>query len=297
MELRAMRAFTAVVKTGSFTRAAEQLCVTQSTISKLILQLEGVLGHTLLVRNKQQLRLTPAGELVLQHAEQVLQHVNSMKVALDELNGLLRGSLSIGIPPLGPSLFVPVISLFKLRYPNIELKLFEDGSRAIEQRLHSGELDFGGLLAPLNRTLFHRLPMLADQLVLVSPRHSCWRQYQQVALADLSEEPFILFSDSYTLNQHILNACQQAGFSPHIAGQSGQISFILELVRSGVGIALLPGSALSQFDRSQFSVAALGHPAIPWCIELAWLRGGPESVARQKWLQVFAEVYSDLTQS
>ncbi len=290
MELRALHAFVVVVRTGSFTSAAEQLCVTQPTITKLIQQLEHELATPLLQRNSRKMMVTEAGHIVLTYAENMLADANNIRHALDELKGLKRGTLRIGIPPLGPSLFVPMITAFKLKYPNIELKLFEDGSRAIEKALHNRELDFGGLLAPINTQIFNHRTMIDDQLALVSPAKSCWKNRPEVKLKELIEEPFILFSDSYTLNSHIIDACQQQGFVPEIAGRSGQISFILELVRSGVGVALLPSSAIAQFDTRNFSLSSLIEPIVPWRIDLVWLKNENETMAQKKWLELLEEI-------
>ena len=286
MELRALRAFAAVVKSGGFTPAAEQLSVTQPSISKLIQQLEREFGEILLQRNSRNVALTAAGEIVLGYAEKILDEADQIRPALDDLNGLQRGVLRIGIPPLGPNLFVPMISAYKLRYPHIELKLFEDGSKAIEQALLNRELDLGGLLTPVTPHIFHHHTMINDQLALVSPAQSCWKNRSVVKLIELAEEPFIMFSDSYLLNHHIMDACHEQGFSPMIAGRSGQISFILELVRSGVGIALLPSSALAQFDTRNFSLSTLVEPVIPWCIDLVWLKNDHQSAAQKQWLSL-----------
>ena len=284
MELKALRAFVTVARLGGFTAAAEQLCVTQPSISKMIQQLERELGETLLQRNSRNVALTSAGEIVLGYAETMLDEADQIGSALDNLKGLQRGVLRIGIPPLGPNLFVPMISAYKLHYPHIELKLFEDGSKAIEQALLNRELDLGGLLAPVTPQIFYHHTMIHDQLALVSPAQSFWKNRPVVKLAELADEPFIMFSDSYLLNHHILDACHQQGFSPEIVGRSGQISFILELVSSGVGIALLPSSALAQFDTRNFSLSTLVEPVIPWRIDLVWLKNNHQSAAQKQWL-------------
>jgi len=291
MELKALEALIAVARTSSFSRAADVLCVTQPTVSKLIQQLEQGLGHALLDRNSRQVKVTEAGELVLAHAQAIFQNMDSMRQGLDELNGLMRGTLRIGVTPLSPSLFVPLLSAFKLRYPQIELQLFEDGSKGIEKSLLNRDLDFGGLLSPVCAQTFHHQRMIDDRLALVSPRHSCWRKQSDVRLSDLSEEPFILFSESYTLNQHILDACSSQGFSPQVVGRSGQISLILEMVHSGIGIALLPSTTLSRLDTSLVSVANLIEPALPWRTDMVWLKGSPDTPVKRKWLELFFAHY------
>ncbi len=114
--------------------------------------------------------------------------------------------------------------------------------------------------------------LIDDRLALLAPARSRWAGRSAVRLAELADESLILFLSSYMLNERILDACRQLGFTPAIAGRSGQIGFILELVRSGVGIALLPSSELRDLVPQAFAVAALIEPEIPWRIDLACSR-------------------------
>ncbi|WP_019574065.1 LysR substrate-binding domain-containing protein [Curvibacter lanceolatus] len=284
MELRALRAFVEVARSGSFTLAAEHLAVTQPTISKLIARLEDELGQPLFQRHRRQAELTDGGRVVLSYAENMLANAANIRRALDELAGLQKGDLRIGIPPLGPRLFVPLLGDFKLRHPDIELKLFEDGSHAIVTALIDGQLELGGLLAPVDEARFEYRGLVDDRLALLAPASSCWAKRDEVRLGELAEEPFILFPPAYAINERIEQACQQCGFAPEVVGRSGQIGLILEMVRYGVGICLLPSSQLGPLDLSEFSVSTLTDPVIPWRIELAWLRGSYLSAAAKAWL-------------
>ena len=289
MDLRALEALVQVVRCGGFTAAADRMRTTQPQISKLVAQLERELGQSLLQRGTRPVQLTDAGQLVLPHAERMVLDATSMRAALSELGQARRGELRIGIPPLGPQLFVPLMHAFKLRHPGIELRLFEDGSKAIEAAMLAGELELGGLLAPLDDRRYEHLMLIDDRLALLAPARSRWSRYPVVRLSELAEEPLILFLAPYMLNERIDEACRQCGFTPNIAGRSGQIGFILELVRSGVGVALLPASELRHLERGDFSVSALVEPEIPWRIDLAWLRGAYLSHAARTWLDVVRE--------
>lgn len=288
MELRALRAFVEVARTGSFTQAADNLSVTQPTVSKLVGQLEGELGVPLLQRNSRQAVPTDGGRLVLGYAEAMLAGAANIELALAELGGLRRGELRIGLPPLGQRLFVPLIGAFKRRYPGVELKPFEDGSRAIEQALVDGQLELGGLLDPVDESRFEHRMLIDDRLAVLAPARSRWARRREVRLAELAEEPFIMFPAAYALNERITEACRQCGFTPEVAGRSGQIGFILELVRCGVGVSLLPSSELGQLDLKDFAVSALIEPVIPWRIDMAWLKGGYLSAAARAWLELQA---------
>ena len=132
MELRALRYFVEVVKQKSFTGAAEQMFVTQPTISKMVKALEDEIGSPLLLREGRQMVLTDAGQIVYQRGLDVLAAHARLEAELNDLGTFGRGTLTIGIPPMGGTLFTPAIAAFRQRYPKVELKLFERGSKAIE---------------------------------------------------------------------------------------------------------------------------------------------------------------------
>jgi len=284
MELRLLKAFAVVVEMGGFTAAADRLHVTQPTISKAIKQLEDEIGQPLLHRHTRTLRLTDVGETVHRHAHEILRASAQLDTAVADLAALSHGELRIGIPPLGPRLFTPMIAAFTRRYPGVELKFLEDGSRTIEAGLQNGELDMGGLLAPIDTTQYEHRPLVNDHLGLLAPAKSRWAKRASVSLAELADEPFIMFSSAFMLNERIVDACRQCGFAPQVVGRSGQISFIIELVRSGVGIVLLPESELAALDLRGVGRTALVDPIIPWQIELAWPKVGYLSHAARAWL-------------
>ena len=288
MELRLLKAFSVVVETGSFTAAAEKLHVTQPTISKAIKQLEDEIGQPLLHRHTRTLRLTDVGETVQRHAHDILRASSQLDTAVSDLSTLVHGELRIGIPPLGPRLFIPMIAAFTRRYPGVELKFLEDGSRTIEAGLQSGELDMGGLLAPIDASQYEHRTLVEDHLGLLAPAKSRWAKRGSVSLLELAEEPFIMFSSAFMLNERIVDACRQCGFEPQVVGRSGQVSFIIELVRSGVGIVLLPESELAALDLRGVARTALVDPIIPWQIELAWPKSGYLSHAARAWLSLMA---------
>src|SRR5215469_12939828 len=121
VELRALRYFIEVVRQQSFTVAAEQMYVTQPTISKMVKALEDEIGSPLLLRDGRQMVLTDAGRIVYQRGQDVLAAQAQLQKELDDLGTLGRGELTIGIPPMGGALFTPAIAAFRQRYPKVEL--------------------------------------------------------------------------------------------------------------------------------------------------------------------------------
>lgn len=289
MELRALRYFVEVVRQRSFTLAAERLFVTQPTISKMVKALEDEVGAPLLLREGRQMVLTDEGRIVHQRGQEVLAAHARLQAELDDIGTLGRGALTVGIPPMGGSLFTPAIAEFKRRYPKIELKLFEQGSRGIEAALSAGELELGGLLLPVDAELFDVLPMSRQLLWLVARHGSRWDDALQVRLADLAGEPFVFYGESLALNDVVTRACRDAGFAPTIVARSSHWDFMAALVQAGLGIALLPAPYCRRLDAAQFTCRAVCEPDIFWEMAIGWRRNGYLSHAARAWLEVARE--------
>ncbi|WP_321798767.1 LysR family transcriptional regulator [Caballeronia sp. J97] len=290
MELRALRYFIEVVKQKSFTAAAEHMFVTQPTISKMVKALEDEVGSPLLLREGRQMVLTDAGQIVYQRGVEVLAAHARLEAELNDLGTFGRGTLTIGIPPMGGSLFTPAIATFRRRYPKVELKLFERGSKAIEAALIDGELELGGVLQPVDTEMFDILPVSRQILWLVAPKGSRWDDAREVALTDLAAEPFVFYGESLALNDVVLSACREAGFAPTIVGRSGHWDFMAALVQAGIGIALLPAPYCRRLDAAAFTCRPVVAPEIHWDMALGWRRNGYLSHAARAWIEVAREM-------
>lgn len=286
MELRSLRYFIEVVKQKSFTGAAEKMFVTQPTISKMVKSLEDEIGSPLLLRESRHLVLTDAGRIVYQRGLDVLAAHSQLEAELNDLSKLGRGTLTIGIPPMGGSLFTPAIAAFKKQHPKIELKLFERGSKAIEAALIDGEMELGGVLQPVDLAIFDVMPVSRQLLWLVAQKGSRWDAMSEVPLADLARESFVFYGESLALSEIVMGACSEAGFSPSIVSRSGQWDFMAALVQAGVGIALLPAPYCRRLDIDAFTCRPVVDPDIHWDMAVGWRRNGYLSNAARAWLEV-----------
>jgi DNA-binding transcriptional LysR family regulator len=286
MELRSLRYFVEVVKQKSFTAAAEKMFVTQPTISKMVKSLEDEIGLPLLLRESRQMVLTDAGRIVYQRGLEVLAAHSQLEAELNDLGKLARGTLTIGVPPMGGALFTPAIAVFRKRYPKIEMKLFERGSKAIEAALLDGEMDLGGVLQPVDLALFDVLPVNSQLLWLVAQKDSRWDQSTQVALADLAGESFVFYGESLGLSDIVMTACGEAGFTPTIVGRSDHWDFMAALVKAGVGVALLPAPYCRRLDVDVFTCRPVVEPEIHWDMAIGWRRNSYLSNAARAWLEV-----------
>lgn len=290
MEFKQLRSFIEVVHQGGFTQAAKTLHISQSAVSKQVAQLEHSLGVLLLERLGSQVRLTAAGTVVLQRAEGMLRLRNELLSELDDLSDLRRGELRLGLPLLGSdALFAGLFAEYRRRYPNISVQLLEGGSLNIEQAVLSGELELGGSLLPQDPQ-FAWQPFCDEPLdALLAADHPLAGK-ASVRLEELADTPFLLYQRSFVLNERLLQACQQVGFTPREGGRSGQADFLVALVAAGQGVVLLPRVVARGLVRPGVVRLKLQAPReLRWDIAFIWRQGAYLSNAAQAWLALLRE--------
>lgn len=290
MEFKQLRTFVEVARAGGFTPAAHTLHISQSAVSKQVAQLEHNLGTPLFDRLGSHVRLTAAGTVVLQRAEGMLRLQQELLSELDDLSQLTRGELRLGLPLLGSdALFASLFAEYRRRYPNIQVQLLEGGSLVVEQAVLSGELELGGSLTPKNPTFAYQ-PFCDEPLDALLPADHPLAEDGSVRLEQLSETPFLLYQRSFVLNDRLLQACQQLGFTPKEGGRSGQSDFLVALVAAGQGVVLLPSVVARGLVRPGVVRLKLIAPEdLRWDIAFIWREGAYLSRAAQAWLELLCE--------
>ncbi|PWR22239.1 LysR family transcriptional regulator [Zavarzinia compransoris] len=283
MHLRTLRTLAEVVRQGGFSAAAKAVFATQPTVSKAIQQLEDELGVVLFDRTGHRPVLTAAGEIVHRRALAILNERDDMLREIDDLRGLRRGELRLGLPPLGSAeLFASLFAAYRQRYPGVEIRLIEHGSKRLEEILLAGGVEMIATLLPLGDD-FEFQPVRHEPLLALLPAAHPLAGRDRVTLGDLRPTPFILFEEGFALNARIAAACQRAGFTPTEAARSAQITFIVALVASGLGCAFLPRMIAELRPHPEVRLVPLDAPGTDWHMALAWRRGGYLSDAARAW--------------
>ncbi|MBS7544960.1 LysR family transcriptional regulator [Ancylobacter oerskovii] len=291
MDFRTLRAFVEVVRQGGFSQAARTVFATQSTVSKAVKQLEEEIGAPLLDRVGHRSLLTPMGEVVYRRGVKLLADRDDLIAELDEIRGLKRGLLKLGLPPVGSAmLFAPLFAEYRRRYPGIEVRLAEHGSDQLQESLRAGEIDFGGILLPAAPE-FEALEVGSEPLVALLPAMHPLAARPSLAMGDLQETPFILFDRGFTLNRIILETARRAGFEPDVVARSSQIDFMVQLVATGLGVAFLPRLIAAQRRTPAVREVLLDEPGSEWTMAMVWRRGAFLSEAAQAWLALVREVH------
>lgn len=290
MDLRALRYFVEVVRQNSFTRAADALHVTQPTISKMVKALEEELGGPLLLREGRGVQLTDAGQVVHAHALQLLAQSQQLRQEVAEIDGMARGTLTVGVAPTIGHYVAPVIALFQRRYPGVELRLDESGARGQRQRVLDGAIDMSmGLLDP-GDTPLDSYAIARQKTRAVFAAAEVDDPDAPVRWADLRHHPFVLYASDFALHQTVLEHCAAAGFTPRIQLQSRYWDFIGDLVAEGVGIAVMLEHVAARYDPRRVRSRPLIAPELAWDLGLFW-RQGYLSRAARAWLECVQAVY------
>lgn len=285
MDVRQLQYFVQAARLGSFSRAAESLYITQPTISKMIRNLETELGADLFYREGKSIRLTDAGELLLVKAQNIVESFASLSSELDSLRNLKQGHIRIGLPPMvGASFFPAVIGEFHRRYPDVTIRLHEDGAKKVEDDVEAGLLDIGAIVLPVNQAKFHCFTFVEEKLELLVPAGHRLEGAGAVALKELAEEEFVLFREDFALHDRIISECVKAGFQPRVVYESSQWDLISRMVAAGMGIALLPETICRDMDRSRIAVIPVTEPVIPWQLGMIWRRDRYLSFAAREWI-------------
>ncbi|MEW5868158.1 MAG: LysR family transcriptional regulator [Chloroflexota bacterium] len=241
MEIRQIQFFLAIVEAGSFSAAAEELYISQSSLSKKIIALEEELGVTLFDRSKRKISLTEAGEAFLIHARTLNAAYKAMSV---ELNALKTDtdSLSIAaIPVLTQYGITAQIAQFRELYPDIQVTLQELNGSNIFPSLDEGLFDLAFTRHnDLNHNRFASIEVCRDKLLVVVSTKNRHVGRSSISIKELSEDNFIVFDKVTDLHKLIMDECGKAGFEPTIFYSSHRKVSVFGLVGTNIGLALMP---------------------------------------------------------
>ncbi|WP_320202086.1 LysR substrate-binding domain-containing protein [Agrobacterium sp. rho-13.3] len=293
MELRTLRAFVEVIRCGGFTEAGKTIFATQSTVSKMVKQLEEDVGVQLIDRSGQRARPTEPGLLVYQRALDMLAMRDELLMQIGELHSFKRGVLRVGVPTVGgDTLFAPVIAEYRRRFPLIQINLIEHGSAHLHALLRGGDLDVAGILLPVESDLEFR-KVRREPVVVLTPEGAYPARKASISLAELQDQSFLLFQQGFALNDMILAACHRQGFVPNVAMQSAQTRFIAKLVEARLGVAFMPRMVAMADRPGGVALLDLDDPDIAWDMSLAWRRDGYLPKAATAFIDLVHEIVAD----
>lgn len=269
MTLKQLTYFLEIAKMKNFTKAAANLYISQSALSKTVKAMESELGVQLIDRTVNHFKLTPEGEIFYQKGLIAIKNINS---ELEDLYGSLgteKGHITVGIPPvIGTAYFTSIIYKFRNMYPDVELKIIEAGANTIKKWVSDGEVDIGVVILPVSNDDFNVIPIVTAENVLLVNKNHPLAQYDEVSFKMLKDERFISLNSTFMLYDQIISLCRISGFEPNIVCESSQWDFITEMVVLDQGVSILPRPILKRYNSDKLKLISLKDPSFSWNIAI-----------------------------
>ena len=252
MDLRQLEIIRAIADSGSFTAAGEKLHVSQSAISRQILLLEDELGEAVFHRIGRRIRITPAGESLLQLSHRVFQDLQDTVTAISDKQESLRGTMRL-VGGMTVCLYVFPALLAEVRriHPNLDLKITVGSAERSIAMLRSGGGDLGLLTLPVEASDLVSVPVLQEELLLVTyPTHP-FAKKRLVQSADLNKQPFILFETGSITRRLVEEFFTRERIEAAIVMETENVEIIKAMVRNGLGISIIPWQAAADDVRTR----------------------------------------------
>lgn len=296
-DLRDIRYFAAVVESGSLTRAAAQLAVSQPTLTHAIARLEEALGGPIWKRfsnRRAGVIPTELGARVLERGGRALRELEALEQDAAGLRGLTAGALRVGsVQSLAGTLLPRWVAQYLERYPAITLDLPLVSSESAPAAIESGKLDAALVVGPqpANAAL-KRLRCGEQELLAVVPARHALAKRRQIPIAALAEEPFVLVPAGTFFAAAIEEVCRKAGFTPRVRARIASISGLCALVRAGVAVTILPEGSVPSGD-DQLAQVPFEKPPPRRAVHLIWRADVQPSPALRAFIELSKSVVKD----
>lgn len=259
MELHQLQYVIEIAKHNHFTRAAEEICVSQSTLSQQVTKLEEELGVKLFDRTTRAVRPTPAGEEFIHYAKRILSDIERAKNRMHEYAGLSKGKIKIGTINSMSNLATIIVN-FRKDYPGLNIMIVEEGSYKLLEMLQTFQIDIAIVTPPVEMNLQAMADiyeLIDDDLVLVTSKNHPLAKRDKIDLAEAAQEKFIFPSRTHSAYNLALQACRDANFDPDIICESSSLYSRFDLVSKEMGVSLVSSKGVKSSDTDKVTTIAL----------------------------------------
>ena len=292
MNLNQLEYFVHTAEMGSLSKAAIVLNVAQSALSRQIRLLETDLKVTLLLRNGRGVVLTEAGKRLFDHSIAILQLVSRVREDIDASRDEPVGRIVVGLPPtMGRILTLSLVEGFKRVLPKARLAIVEGLSTHLAEWVSTGRVDIGLLHNPETLTSLEIIPVLQEQLVLVSPAQGKMRKNTTVNFEDLVNYPLIVPERAHAIRKLIETQAAMTGLKLRVEWEISSVRSILDLVRAGHGHAVLSRNAIiNEQQPENFILRPLVKPKLTSTLCLAISAHKPVTPLTKHVMQLMSEL-------
>jgi LysR family carnitine catabolism transcriptional activator len=286
MDLRRLRLFLAVVDEGGFTAAARAQHTAQPGVSLAVRELEQELGTPLLVRSRQGVTLTAAGEALVPPARQALRDVETAAAAVAAVTGLMAGRLDVAsLPTLAADPMAELVGRFRRAHPAVQVRLAgPTDSSELAGAVRSGEVEVGITEEGRANDGLEEHPLLVQALLAVSPPAGRDADARPLRLDRLGDTPLVLSPAGTSLRDVVEAAVREQGVEPVIAVEAVQRDALIPLVLAGAGTTFLP-AVLARAAQRMGAVVRPTRPALRRTIVLVH-RPGPLAPAARAFVDL-----------
>lgn len=241
MDLLQLKYFQKVAQLKHLTKAADELHITQPALSQMIAKLERYLDVPLFDREGRQIKLNAYGSAFLAKVNVALEALEEGQREIADMAGLERGAIALD------STFIPhfpqVVQAFLAAHPDVQIHIAQAADQEAKERLLiDGDIDFCMACYPIRHKGIVSMPLQQERILLAVPASSRLADRSRLMLREAADEPFVCFRRGQSFRQTTDELCQLAGFAPKITCEAEAISVVNDLVRAGIGVALLPAS-------------------------------------------------------
>jgi DNA-binding transcriptional LysR family regulator len=271
MELHQLEYFVAVAEEASFTRAAGRVHVAQPGVSAQVRRLESELGQRLLDRSGRTVRLTEAGSAVLPFARAALDAVTNARLAVDELAGLVRGQVTVGmVSGCALPVLAELLAGFHKQYPGVAISLTEDNSDRLTEMLRDGRLDLAliGSAGTEGSPGISTAVLIDEELAAAVASGHPLASAGTITISALRDVPLVSLPKGTGVRAALDAACAAAGFEPRIVFEASALPMVVTMAAQGLGLAVVPESVAN--TASAPVIVPITSPQVRSRLELAW---------------------------
>jgi LysR family transcriptional regulator, salicylic acid-responsive activator of bsdBCD len=292
MDIRQLRYFCTIVEEKQITKAAKTLHIAQPPLSNQLKSLEKELGVVLINREGKQWQVTEAGTILYNRAKKVINYIEETKKELSEIKNGVSGTIHIGTSSICVSHLTPHINRFHQQYPNVYLKIWHGDTHYLEELLQQNKIDVALLLLPVEKNNYDIIKLDPDPFVVVAPHSWAHRlPDEKISMEEVAQYDFLMGkrTSGEGMFENIIGLFKKNGFHPNVVLDCPDISTILSLVATGMGITIMPKSEIHQAYEDKFKVLSIEEQLFYTEPAVIWLKNQYHSKAVQQLIQLFSK--------
>ena len=296
VDLRQLRAFLAVARRGSFSRAAEDVGSSQSALSLSVRQLETELGLKLLDRTTRQVSLTTAGETLVAAGSRLIDELDATLRELRDIGQQRRGRVAMAcVPSVARSLMSGCVAYCAAKWPDVSLSINDIAASEVLRRVSLGEFEFGLASGEINGADLEIFPLIQDPFRVVCRRDDPWAAKKSISWSQLGDRPLLMLNNTSGSQQLIEATMTQSGTRPNVFLELAQPSSVLAMVEAKLGVAVVPELAAPKPDDPVLTTRRLTKPDVSRTILLFRRRDRSLSPAASAVWAALVHLYAEAT--